>query len=162
MLSKKKSLKGFTLIEVLVAMAILAIASLVLVTMYASVAMGARENNSFNDRMSEQQKIIEKAYRQSGESDGLVDVYVNDNLEDKYITSDNTDTFSAASDLQFNMVCTYNAANTSWENNKNFVANCVVYNFRKIEDGQAVPDSKDNDGMTNDFKYFVADNSLVD
>ena len=56
----KNSCKGFTLIEVIVAMVILGIASLLLVGMYASVCARIRSNNDFNDRMSEQQKYVRR------------------------------------------------------------------------------------------------------
>ena len=65
----KNSCKGFTLIEVIVAMVILGIASLLLVGMYASVCARIRSNNDFNDRMSEQQKYVET--RAAGTASGL-------------------------------------------------------------------------------------------
>jgi len=56
----KKMTKGFTLVEVIVAMAILAIASLILVQVYFTVNAINRENHYINTSLSEQMKFVER------------------------------------------------------------------------------------------------------
>lgn len=55
----KKKLKGMTLVELLVAIVILALGSTMLAVSMAQVAMVNRENHQFNERMSSQIKIAE-------------------------------------------------------------------------------------------------------
>lgn len=150
----KRTLSGFTLIEVLVAMVILAIASLVLVTMYASVAMTAKGNNQLNDRMSEQQGMIEAKKHSNDSGENYFNTVVNENLASAFAGAD------SAPGLQFEMVCTYNQADPSWEGKKNFVENVVVYDLKNIEDGHPVEDVNDTDELKTDFKYFVGNNSV--
>lgn len=56
-----KKLKGMTLVELVVAIAILGYASLMLAVALAQVAAINKENHQFNERMSNQVKIAENA-----------------------------------------------------------------------------------------------------
>lgn len=56
-----KKIKGFTLIECLVALAILGIASLVMAQIYAAVSRTNLNNHNVNTSLSYQMKIVEKA-----------------------------------------------------------------------------------------------------
>lgn len=144
----KNSCKGFTLIEVIVAMVILGIASLLLVGMYASVCMRIRSNNDFNDRMSEQQKYVET----KSTAAGLFDVHYDTN-----IPSGSTKYSGATSgNYTFTIKCTKDNANTSFQG-KEFTARCAVYTLKNIDDGVVV--ATDNDDVQVDYKYFVGDNS---
>lgn len=62
----KKSLKGFTLIECLVSLAILGIASLTMAQIYSSVALRNRQNHELNASMSNQTSFIEKQVKNEG------------------------------------------------------------------------------------------------
>lgn len=62
----KKALKGFTLIECLVALAILAIASLTMAQIYAGVASANLKNHNLNASMSNQTSFIEKQIKNDG------------------------------------------------------------------------------------------------
>lgn len=53
--------KGMTLVEVIVAIAILGLGSTMLVTAFAAVSMVNRETHQFNERMCQQVKIAENA-----------------------------------------------------------------------------------------------------
>jgi prepilin-type N-terminal cleavage/methylation domain-containing protein len=55
-----KHLKGFTLTECLIALAIIGIASLTLAQMYAGVAKVTRENEFMNISLSQQMKYVEE------------------------------------------------------------------------------------------------------
>ena len=55
----KKKLKGMTLVELVVAIAILGLGSTMLVTAFAQVSLVNRENHQFNERMSNQIKMAE-------------------------------------------------------------------------------------------------------
>lgn len=57
---KKKHIKGFTLIECLVALAILGIASLVMAEIYASVSRMNLSNHNINTSLSYQMKFVEQ------------------------------------------------------------------------------------------------------
>lgn len=57
----KKRFKGFTLIECLVALAILGIASLVMAQIYAAVSRTNLNNHNVNTSLSYQMKVVEKA-----------------------------------------------------------------------------------------------------
>lgn len=57
---KKKHIKGFTLIECLVALAILGIASLVMAEIYASVSKINLSNHNVNTSLSYQMKFVEQ------------------------------------------------------------------------------------------------------
>lgn len=57
----KKMFKGFTLIECLVALAILGIASLVMAQIYAGVSRTNQKNNSVNYSLAYQMKKVEEA-----------------------------------------------------------------------------------------------------
>ena len=158
---KKRSLKAFSLIEVLVAMAILGVCSLLLVSMYASVSMRMRSNNQINDRMSEQQKYVETKTQLSATNNKLFDVSVDSSLAGNtaYIGADNTQTH------KFEIYCIKNNANPSWvgsdkASSKNFVVNCAVYTLKNVEDGEPVAEANDKDDLQVDFKYFVGDNYM--
>ena len=56
----KKALKGFTLIECIVALAVLGVASLTMAQIYASVATKNRENHVVNTSLSNQMAYVEK------------------------------------------------------------------------------------------------------
>lgn len=57
----KNKFKGMTLVEVVVAIAILGLGSTMLVTAFAAVSMANRETHQFNERMCQQVKIAENA-----------------------------------------------------------------------------------------------------
>lgn len=56
----KKSVKGFTLIECLVALAILGIASLIMAQIYANVSRINKNNHNINTSLSYQMKYVEE------------------------------------------------------------------------------------------------------
>ncbi len=155
------SFKGFTLIEVLIAMAILAIASMLLVGMYGSVCKSLRNNNDMNDRMSEQQKYVETKTQKSASNNAVFEVKADSKLSGNpaYTGAD------TSSSYQFEIYCTYNNADSSWvgaskSTSKNFVVNCAVYSLKNIEDGEPVEAADDKDNMKVDYKYFVGDNYM--
>lgn len=154
-IKSKKTFRGFTLVEVIVAMAILAIASMVMALMYASISKSANQNNQLNDRMSEQQQYVEHQQITVGSGSNVEDIVVS--AKDKEL--------GGTEDLKFEIYCTYNAANTNWVNSdqskcKNFVVNCEVYELMNMEDGKPVPASNDEDDLTVNFKYFVGSNTV--
>ena len=57
----KKCFKGFTLIECLIALAILGIASLVMAEIYANISQINRNNHNVNTSLSYQMKVVEEA-----------------------------------------------------------------------------------------------------
>lgn len=57
----KNKLKGTSLVELIVAIAILGLGSTMLVTAFATVSMVNRETHQFNERMCQQVKIAENA-----------------------------------------------------------------------------------------------------
>lgn len=57
----KNKLKGMTLVELVVAIAILGLSSTMLVTSFAAVSMMNRETHQFNERMNTQIKSAENA-----------------------------------------------------------------------------------------------------
>ena len=57
----KNKLKGMTLVELVVAIAILGLGSTMLVTSFAAVSMVNRETHQFNERMCAQVKLAENA-----------------------------------------------------------------------------------------------------
>ena len=157
----KASCKGFTLIEIIVAMVILGICSLLLVTMYSSVVARLRSNNDMNDRMSEQQKYVETKTQKSPNNNSVFDVKAYSRLASS-ATYTGADT---SGNYQFEIYCTYNKANTSWvgadkSSSKNFVVNCAVYTLKNIEGGEPVATTDDNDDLKVDYKYFVGDNYM--
>lgn len=62
----RKSFKGFTLIECVVALAILGIASLTMAQIYAGVSNMNRKNHELNTSMSNQTSFIEKKVKSDG------------------------------------------------------------------------------------------------
>ena len=58
---KKMRLKGFTLVECLIALAILGVASLVMAQIYANVSRMNRSNHNINTSLSYQMKFVEKS-----------------------------------------------------------------------------------------------------
>ena len=60
MKAKLKKLKGFTLVECLVAMAVLGIASLTIAQVYGAVALMNRDNHVNNTSLSEQMRYVER------------------------------------------------------------------------------------------------------
>ncbi|MDD7428745.1 MAG: prepilin-type N-terminal cleavage/methylation domain-containing protein [Oscillospiraceae bacterium] len=62
---KSKKLKGFTLIECIVAMAILGIASLLMVQIYGTVAKMNRENNRMNNSLEKQMEYAENELKKA-------------------------------------------------------------------------------------------------
>lgn len=68
----KKSFKGFTLIECLIALAILGIASMMMAQVYANVSLRNRNNQIVNTSLSNQMSYVEKYT-----STGAVPIYFN-------------------------------------------------------------------------------------
>ncbi len=66
----KRKLKGFTLIECLVAMAILGVASTIMAEIYASVSMMNLKNHQNNTSISNQERFVEKELK----ADGAVEI----------------------------------------------------------------------------------------
>lgn len=151
--------KGFTLVEVIVAMAILGIMSLLMVGMYGSVCKHIKNNNDFNDRMSEQQKFVEQTHKgidQSAGGTALYEVIVDSSLK----AADDSEAYKNAQDggsVMLEIKCVKNNRNKSWEGSKTFKTRCAIYVIKNLEDGEPVPGS-DTDDMQVDFKYFVGDN----
>ncbi|MBQ8827009.1 MAG: prepilin-type N-terminal cleavage/methylation domain-containing protein [Oscillospiraceae bacterium] len=58
---KKMRFKGFTLVECLIALAILGIASLIMAQIYANVSRMNRSNHNINTSLSYQMKYVEKS-----------------------------------------------------------------------------------------------------
>ncbi|MGN0642011.1 MAG: type II secretion system protein J [Huintestinicola sp.] len=156
---KSAQVKGFTLVEVIVAMAILGIMSLLMVGMYGSVCKHIKNNNDFNDRMSEQQKFVEQTHKGIDTSVGgtaLYEVIADSTL----IAGSNDETYNNAQDggsVMLEIKCVKNSRNTAWEGTKTFKTRCAMYVIKNLEDGEPVPGS-DTDDMQVDFKYFVGDN----
>ena len=145
--SLKRTCKGFTLIEILVAMMILGIASLLLVTMYASVCKQATSNSDFNDRMSEQQKMVENK-----------DTSVSSNYDIYYDSGCDASKYPGGTSGSYKLTieCKTNNANSSFVGEK-YTARCVVYSAKNLEDG--TPVATDDDNIRVDYKFFVGDNS---
>ena len=57
----KRKFKGFTLVECLVALAILGIASMVMAQIYAGVSRNNKTNHLVNSSLSSQMKVVEEA-----------------------------------------------------------------------------------------------------
>ena len=145
--SLKRTCRGFTLIEILVAMMILGIASLLLVTMYASVCKQAASNSDFNDRMSEQQKMVEN--RDTSVSSKYDIYYDSDCDASKYPGG-------TSGSYKLTIECIKNNADSSFVGEK-YTARCVVYSSKNLEDG--TPVATDDDNIRVDYKFFVGDNS---
>ena len=62
----KRKLKGFTLVECLVALAVLGIASLTMAQIYASVARKNLANHTNNTSIAKQMEFIEKELKDNG------------------------------------------------------------------------------------------------
>lgn len=71
---KSKKLKGFTLIECIVAMAILGIASLLMVQIYGTVAKMNRENNRMNNSLEKQMEYAENELKKANTGDTDISV----------------------------------------------------------------------------------------
>jgi prepilin-type N-terminal cleavage/methylation domain-containing protein len=150
--SRSAALSGFTLIEVIVAMAILAIMSLLMVGLYGSVCAQLKNNNEVNDRMSEQQRFVETKTKKSAGGNDLYDVYVDSSLK---AGSSAYDSATDSGSVYMEIKCVKNHRNTSWENSKTFKTKCAMYVIKNVEDGE--PDADDDD-LNIDYKYFVGDN----
>lgn len=70
----KNKLKGMTLVELVVAIAILGLGSTMLVTSFAAVSMVNRETHQFNERMCQQIKISENAEENDSRVSGVLGV----------------------------------------------------------------------------------------
>lgn len=70
----KNKLKGMTLVELVVAIAILGLGSTMLVTSFATVSMVNRETHQFNERMCQQIKISENAEANDSRVSGVLGV----------------------------------------------------------------------------------------
>lgn len=86
----KKSFKGFTLIECIVALAILAIASLTMAQIYASVSLRNKNNHLINTSLSNQMAYVEK-YTDSE----AIPIYFNENGSGTSIPDPQTQTGGA-------------------------------------------------------------------
>lgn len=72
-----KKLKGFTLIECIIAMALIGMTSLLMVQVYGTVAMMNRDNNMMNNSIDRQMQYAEKQLTEvatSGSDDGVVKI----------------------------------------------------------------------------------------
>lgn len=71
---KIKRLKGFTLIECIVAMAIIGVTSLLMVQVYGTIAKMNRDNNSMNNSMEKQMEYVEKELKKNETGDTAVKI----------------------------------------------------------------------------------------
>lgn len=72
-----KKLKGFTLIECIIAMALIGMTSLLMVQVYGTVAMMNKDNNMMNNSIDRQMQYAEKQLTEvaaSGSDDGVVKI----------------------------------------------------------------------------------------
>lgn len=148
-MKKNFKLRGFTLIEVLIALFILALSSLVLVTAYVSAYGHVKSNTQLTDRMSEQQKYVESKTSTNASGDNLFDVVCDKNVKNSLsLGSTNNDVF-------VKMTCT---KGPSTINSKNFRINCAVYTIKNLENGNGTI-AADDDELNVDFKYFEGSNA---
>jgi len=73
-MKKSKTLKGFTLVECVVAMAILGIASLVMAQIYGTVARINRENHIINESLSQTVEKAEKKLSSTGIASEIIHI----------------------------------------------------------------------------------------
>lgn len=72
-----KKLRGFTLIECIIAMALIGMTSLLMVQVYGTVAMMNKDNNMMNNSIDRQMQYAEKQLTEvatSGSDDGVVKI----------------------------------------------------------------------------------------
>ncbi|MGN0666744.1 MAG: type II secretion system protein [Huintestinicola sp.] len=155
-MTKTKMTKGFTLVEVIVALAILGVLSVSLATMAASLKSYTITNNQLFDRDNEQQQYVENGIKSDG-SNSAVYVSVDRDLatkNDTYRTQYADSRFDSSQDIFFDMQAT--GGNTAALNGTaNIYEHCVVYHVYDIEDGHV--NTADNDSLKLDYYYFSAD-----
>ncbi|MCI7766816.1 MAG: prepilin-type N-terminal cleavage/methylation domain-containing protein [Oscillospiraceae bacterium] len=157
-MKKNIKLRAFTLIEVLIALFILALSSLVLVTAYASVYAHVKSNTQLTDRMSEQQSFVENKKTTNGSGTKVFDVICDTNVKDAY----KSDTTVTNGNVYVTLECvqspSYFSADKSIKSKPNFRINCALYTVKNLENGDGTVVS-DNDELNVDFKYFEGSNA---
>lgn len=152
MRSKNKKLKGFTLLEIIVAMLILGLCSSVLVMSYVSAMGHIKNNNQLNDRMTEQQIFIEKTKGKTSAAEFDV-VCTPDASNYFYGPGVSGDT---AADMYVGLKCTHTPVTISdgvgLSTSTNLKISCAVYTLKNIENGVV---AADDDDVNPDLKYFV-------
>ena len=151
MSKSKKRVRGFTLIELIIALFILALSSTVLVTAYVSAYSHVVGNNELTDRMSEQQKYIENKKSKNGSNVDVFNALCDTNITNAY---SGVTTGSIYVDLK----CTHDANNGFPTGKDEFRINCVMYTLKNLDygDGTVVAD---DDQLNVDFKYFEGSNA---
>ncbi|MDD6990951.1 MAG: prepilin-type N-terminal cleavage/methylation domain-containing protein [Oscillospiraceae bacterium] len=151
MSKSKKRVRGFTLIELIIALFILALSSTVLVTAYVSAYSHVVGNNELTDRMSEQQKYIENKKSKNGSNVDVFNALCDTNITNAY---SGVTTGSIYVDLK----CTHDENGGFPTGKDEFRINCVMYTLKNLDygDGTVVAD---DDQLNVDFKYFEGSNA---
>lgn len=147
----KKRVRGFTLIELIIALFILALSGTVLVTAYVSAYSHLVGNNQLTDRMSEQQKYIEMKKSKNASNVDVFDALCDTNITNAYsgVTTGN---------IYVDLKCTHDVKGGFPSGKNEFRINCVMYTLKNLEygDGTVVGD---DDQLNVDFKYFEGSNA---
>jgi prepilin-type N-terminal cleavage/methylation domain-containing protein len=88
--SRNSRLRGFTLVECLVALAVLGVASLTMATIYSAVARMSRDNEFMNISLSEQMKYVEARTAGNTEAVAIEGTPVTDELTTHGVDTTNT------------------------------------------------------------------------
>lgn len=104
----KNKLKGFTLIECLVALAILGIATMTMAQIYGGVAKVNKNNNEINTSISNQMKYVEKQL----DDGGTINIKFNNGAVDPQLQKDDTGNYVSGADCKPPHQYTSDANNT--------------------------------------------------
>lgn len=151
MRKSKKRVGGFTLIELIIALFILALSSTVLVMAYVSAYSHVIGNNQLTDRMSEQQEYIEMKKSKNAANANVFDALCDTNITNAYsgVTTGN---------IYVELKCTHDVQGGFPSGKKEFRINCVMYTVKNLDYGNGTV-VDDDDQLNVDFKYFEGSNA---
>lgn len=97
---KTKMIKGFTLIECIIAMALIGVVSMLMVQVYGSVAKMNRNNNSINNSMEKQMEYVENELQKKKTGDESVKIACIHSYDKPAADKDSSVSYAKSSDVK--------------------------------------------------------------
>lgn len=161
---KAKMLKGFTLIECIVAMALIGIASLLMVQVYGTVAKMNRDNNRLNNSLEKQMEYAENELKETN-GDSTVQIirvynYTDTSAKSTDVKTTETLTFKLKKGTDSSDKYTYSASTHKLDfTDKDICADIDMYIVRVVSSNDTDGTVYDNNSSYASYKFILPNKS---
>lgn len=161
---KAKMLKGFTLIECIVAMALIGITSLLMVQVYGTVAKMNRDNNRLNNSLEKQMEYVENELQEAN-GDSTVQIirfynYTDSGAKSTDVKTTEKLTFKLKTGTDSSNKYTYSAStNKTKFTNEDINADIDMYIVRVVASNDTDGTVYDNNASSASYKFILPNKS---